>query len=79
MDWKARVRFQPVEDFLFSSVSRQALGHRQPPIHWVSGDLLPGIKRQEREDNHSPPSSAEVKNCGAIPPLPINLHNIVLN
>jgi hypothetical protein len=28
------------------------------------------LKRQGREDNHSPPSSGEVKNVGAIPPQP---------
>jgi hypothetical protein len=28
------------------------------------------VKRPEREADHSPPSSAEVKNGGAIPPLP---------
>jgi hypothetical protein len=32
--------------------------------------LSPGLKRQEREAEHSLPSSAEVKNVGAIPPLP---------
>jgi hypothetical protein len=29
-----------------------------------------GVKRLERESNHSPPPDAEVKNGGAIPPLP---------
>jgi hypothetical protein len=28
-----------------------------------------GVKRADREANHTPPSSAEVKNNGAIPPL----------
>jgi hypothetical protein len=32
--------------------------------------LSPGVKRQGREADHSPPSSAVVKNGGAIPPLP---------
>jgi hypothetical protein len=31
----------------------------------------PGVKRQGREADHSPPSSAQVKNGGAIPPLPL--------
>jgi hypothetical protein len=35
-----------------------------------TGDLPPEVKRQGREADHSPPSSAEVKNGGAIPPLP---------
>jgi hypothetical protein len=29
-----------------------------------------GIKRLARDADHSPPSSAEVENGGAIPPLP---------
>jgi hypothetical protein len=35
-----------------------------------AGDLSPGVKRQEREADYSPPSSADVKNGGAIPLLP---------
>jgi hypothetical protein len=31
--------------------------------------VSPGVKRQGREADHSPPSNAEVKNGGAIPPL----------
>jgi hypothetical protein len=32
--------------------------------------LFPGVKRQGREANHSPPSSADVKKGGTVPPLP---------
>jgi hypothetical protein len=35
-----------------------------------AGALFPGVKRPGREADHSPPSSAEVKNGGAVPPLP---------
>jgi hypothetical protein len=35
---------------------RPALGSTQPPIKWV-----PGVKRQGREADHSPPTTAEVK------------------
>jgi hypothetical protein len=35
-----------------------------------TGGSLQGVKRLECEANHSHPSSAEVKNGGAIPPLP---------
>jgi hypothetical protein len=31
---------------------------------------VPGVKRQGREADHSPPSSVKVKNVGAIHPLP---------
>jgi hypothetical protein len=60
--------------FLFFIIaSRQALGTTQPPIQWA---LSSEVKRHGREANHSPPSSAEVKNGGAILPLPLRLHYI---
>jgi hypothetical protein len=40
------------------------------PNQWVSRVPSPGIKRPGSEGNHTRPSSAEVKNGGAIPPLP---------
>jgi hypothetical protein len=43
--------------FPLTSVSRQALGPTQPPVQWVSGVLSPG-----RDTDHSPQSSAEVRN-----------------
>jgi hypothetical protein len=45
---------------MFSILSRPALGSTRPPIKWVPG-LFPGVKRQGREADHSPPTSAEVK------------------
>jgi hypothetical protein len=47
--------------FLFTTASRKALELTQPPIQWVSGALFLGIERLRRESDHSPPSSAEVK------------------
>jgi hypothetical protein len=45
------------------SVSKQALGPTQPPIQWVQSGLFCGGKAQPGCDaDHSPPSSAEVKN-----------------
>jgi hypothetical protein len=41
----------------------------QPPIQWVLEVLSPVVKRPGREADHSSPSSAEVKNVGATPPL----------
>jgi len=36
--------------FLFSTMSRVAMGLNQPPIQWVLGGLFPcGVKRPERE------------------------------
>jgi hypothetical protein len=56
--------------FLFSTTSTLALGSTQAPIHWVAGAHSPGVKRQVRETDHSPPPSTEVKNGGARPSLP---------
>jgi hypothetical protein len=49
--------------FLFTTASRTALGPTQPPIQWVPGAHSLGVKRPGREADHSPPSSAEVKEC----------------
>jgi hypothetical protein len=40
------------------------------PIKWVLVAVSPGVAQQEREGDHSSPSSAEVKNGGAVLPLP---------
>jgi hypothetical protein len=47
--------------FLFTIASGMALGPTQPPIQWVAGALSLGLKWPGREADHSPPSSAEVK------------------
>jgi hypothetical protein len=47
--------------FLFTTASRTALGPTQPPIQWVLVSPSLGVNRQGREADHSPPSSAEVK------------------
>jgi hypothetical protein len=41
----------------------------QPFTQWQSEAVSPWVKQQGREADHSPPSSAEVKNRAAIPPL----------
>jgi hypothetical protein len=53
----------------FFSLSMPALGPTQAPIQWVPAALSPGVKRRGREAGHSPPSSVEVKNGGAVHPL----------
>jgi hypothetical protein len=70
---------QVQEIFPLSTAFRQALGPSQPPIHWTPVALSPGVKGPGLEADHSPPSSAEVKNGGAIPPLPIRLNHVALN
>jgi hypothetical protein len=56
--------------FLESTAYRPALGPTHPPIQWVLGALSLVVKRPGRDADHSPPSSAEVKSGGAMPPLP---------
>jgi len=46
---------------LFTTASKTALGPIHPHIQWVPGALTLGVKRLGREADHSPPSSAEVK------------------
>jgi hypothetical protein len=53
---------------LISGRGKRFLHSVQCPIQRVPGALSPEVKRPGRD--HSPPSSAEVKNDGAIPPLP---------
>jgi hypothetical protein len=73
--WKAGVHFLAgARVFL---VSRPTLGPTQPPIQWVPRGPSQGVKWLRREDDHLPPSSAEVKNCGAIPPLPIHFISFI--
>jgi hypothetical protein len=51
-------------EFLSSPTkSRPVLGPTQPPIPWLPGALSLGLKRPGRGADHSPPSSAEVKEC----------------
>jgi hypothetical protein len=49
-----------VKSFLFSTLFRPALGSIQPPIQRVPGALSAGVKRPEREADHSPPTSADL-------------------
>jgi hypothetical protein len=65
--------------FLFSTASRSALGPTQPPIQWVPGALSLGVKQLGHDADHTPPSSAKVKNGEAILHSPTHLHGVVLN
>jgi hypothetical protein len=53
--------------FLFSAESRQILWPIQAVVQWVPGALSPEVSWQERETNHSPSYSAEVKNTSITP------------
>jgi hypothetical protein len=65
---------QGQENFLYSAACRSALRLTQLPIQWV-----PGVKRPGREADHSRPSSAVVRNGGAIPRFHLIPSGIGLN
>jgi hypothetical protein len=66
--------------FLFTTAFRMALGPTQSPIQWVPVALSLGVKRQGREDDHSSPSSVEVKNALSYTSTPlVRLHGVVLS
>jgi hypothetical protein len=58
-----------VKTFLLSTSSKPIVGPTHPPVHWVPRVLSTGVKRPGHEADHSPLSSAEIKNDGVIPPL----------
>jgi hypothetical protein len=47
-------------------------------MQWIPGSVSLGVKRQGRDADDSPPSSTEINNDGAIPPLRIRLPGVVL-
>jgi hypothetical protein len=66
--------------FLFTTESKTALGSTQPPIQWVPGALSLEVKWPGREADHSPPSSAEVKNAWNYTSThPILFHGVVIS
>jgi hypothetical protein len=72
----------PKKEFFFSlpAAYRPALGLTQASVQWVPGALSPGSKGSGREADHSPPSSAEVKECVELYlHSPIRLHDLALS
>jgi hypothetical protein len=65
------------KSFLFYTKQKSTLEPTQPLSHWVPRAFPLGVKRQGRKADYSPPSSAEIKSVGFIPPLP-RLHGVVL-
>jgi hypothetical protein len=71
MDWLARVRFPAgAIDFSLLHVVQTGSGADPASYPMGTGALSPGVRRPGREADHSSLSNAEVKNNGAIPPLP---------
>jgi hypothetical protein len=61
---------QGEEIFRYFPAFRLALQSTPTPIQLIAGALSLGVKRPGTETDHSPPSSAKVKNGKAIPPIP---------
>jgi hypothetical protein len=57
------------EIFIFFTASILVLRPTQPPFQWVPGSIYLGVRRLEREADHSSSSIAEIKKYGAVPPL----------
>jgi len=55
--------------FFFATIPGTVLGPAKPPNQWRTEDLPPGVKRPGVDSNHSPPSSAGLRTCGATLPL----------
>jgi hypothetical protein len=84
MGWMIRVlgfdSWRGLGIFLFSAASRMALGPTQPPIQWILLALSLMVKWLGHETDHSPPSSAEVKNVWSYTSIPpIHIHGVVLS
>jgi hypothetical protein len=69
--WKVRLRF-PVGTSDFSLLCCVQAGSEAHPafLPMDTGAHSPEAKRPGRVADHSPPSSAEIKNGGAMPPFP---------
>jgi hypothetical protein len=66
--------------FLFTTASRPVLEPTQSRIQWIRGALSLGAKRPVCEADHSPPSSAKVKNVWSYTSTPpICFHGVVLS
>jgi hypothetical protein len=64
-----------VQDFsLLYSVQTGTGAH---PASYPIGN--PGVNRPGCEADHSPPSTAEIKNCGATPPLSHTSYSLVIH
>jgi hypothetical protein len=63
-----------------TTMSRLVVGPTHLPLQWILGVLFPELKQLGHKTDHSPPSTAKVKNAWSyISTHPICLHGMVLN
>jgi hypothetical protein len=67
------------KDFSFIHSVQTGSGTHPSSYPMVLGALSPGVKRPRSEADYPTPSNAEVKNYGAITPLPPRTHEVKLN
>jgi hypothetical protein len=73
--WRTRGSISDRCKRIFSPPQRPDRLRGPPTPHPTgTGTLSLGVKRPGREADHSPTSTAEVNNGGAIHPLPLRLH-----
>jgi len=66
--------------FLLTTASRLILETTQPPIQQETVAVSLGVKRQGHDADHSPPSSAEVKECMELyVNSPVRRHGVALS
>jgi hypothetical protein len=80
-DWGSRVRFLAgAGNFSLHHCIKNGSMPTQPPIQRVLGALSLAVKRPGCEADHSPPSTAKVKNAWSYTSTPpIHLHGVVLS
>jgi hypothetical protein len=67
-------------EFFLATASRPALWPNQHPTQRKSGVLFSETKRPGREDDYSPPSSAEVQSAWSYTSTPpVHLHGVAFN
>jgi hypothetical protein len=80
-DWDSRVQFLAgAGNFSLHHHVQNGSGAHPASYPWVPGALSLGVKQLVREADHSPPSSAEVKNVWSYTSTPpVCLHGMVLS
>lgn len=67
----SQVRFLEGAEFYLRCHFQTGSGAHPTRIWWITRTFPPGLKWLEHKFDHSPSSSAKIKMCGALLPLPI--------